>query len=711
MRTEQHADEVSDDEPVAEQHDARITGPQIVLSLLALVAVAVAQPLLDLIGRNPAFLTAHQMGRIDTIALGVGLPVVVPLVVGLVLVLIGLVHKPTRNVLAAVAVAVLVGVLALVVFRLSGLARALPAPAALLLAAGIGAVVTLLWTRKPGLRRVMSVAAIAAPLTAVMFLTMSPARGVVFPPKSTTAVGGLGADSPNIVLIVVDEFPLVSVLGPDRQIDAENYPALAKLAQDGTWFRNATAMHGFTPDAVPAILTGKYSDFESLPIAEDHPVNLFSLLGGAYDLRAVEIVTELCTAATCESGVGSATDYRATVRDLGVVGAHLVLPPAMTKSLPSLDQGFNDFRAAAEAAGKHDAFIERFDGEKDKNIPADFGRFVRRIEPSERPTLYFNHVLMPHRPWRFTPSGQIYAGVEPPAGSEKKWWKNAWYAAQGYERHLLQVKLIDNMLGDLIRRLEKTGMYDDAIVAVVADHGVSFLPNGPLRRLTDDNFGEIAPVPMLLKAPGQTDGGVSDRPVETVDLMPSILDILGAEPPKDLDGWSVVDDSTPVREEKHFFPQGKERLFGVSGKEIDPFIERKLRIFGARSGSVNPYRVAPRGTRRLLGEAVPSGAAQPGMTARLTDAEAYANLDVDAPAIPAMVTGEVRLDTHPSERPVLAVGVNGRIAAVTLADPGRDGVHRFRAMVRTSWLRDGANDIAVLSVDADGGVTPIALQP
>ncbi|MPZ74748.1 MAG: hypothetical protein GEU74_16295, partial [Nitriliruptorales bacterium] len=49
-------------------------------SLVALVTVALAQPLLDLLGRNAAFLVAHNTGPLDVLGLGVGLPIVAPLV-------------------------------------------------------------------------------------------------------------------------------------------------------------------------------------------------------------------------------------------------------------------------------------------------------------------------------------------------------------------------------------------------------------------------------------------------------------------------------------------------------------------------------------------------------------------------------------------------------------------------------------------------------
>ena len=46
--------------------------------------------------------------------------------------------------------------------------------------------------------------------------------------------------------------PLASILDDDDRIDAEQFPNLALLAQDATWFRNATGVSPTTPEAVPA---------------------------------------------------------------------------------------------------------------------------------------------------------------------------------------------------------------------------------------------------------------------------------------------------------------------------------------------------------------------------------------------------------------------------------------------------------------------------
>ena len=48
-----------------------------------------------------------------------------------------------------------------------------------------------------------------------------------------------------IVMVVFDELPLTSLMGPGERIDASRYPAFGRLARDATWYRRATAVHVF----------------------------------------------------------------------------------------------------------------------------------------------------------------------------------------------------------------------------------------------------------------------------------------------------------------------------------------------------------------------------------------------------------------------------------------------------------------------------------
>ena len=90
-----------------------------------------------------------------------------------------------------------------------------------------------------------------------MFLLGSPVSKLVLPGGEVE-----GADVPvpsqaPVVMIVLDEFSGLGLLGPGDRIDASAYPNFARLADDSTWYRNATTVADFTGQAVPALVTGE----------------------------------------------------------------------------------------------------------------------------------------------------------------------------------------------------------------------------------------------------------------------------------------------------------------------------------------------------------------------------------------------------------------------------------------------------------------------
>lgn len=56
-----------------------------------------------------------------------------------------------------------------------------------------------------------------------------------------------------------------------------------------------------------------------------------------------------------------------------------------------------------------------------------------------------------------------------------------------------------------------------------------------------------------MKLPGQRRGEVVDRFAETVDILPTILDVLGAKASLRLDGRSLIDSRIPERSPRTFF--------------------------------------------------------------------------------------------------------------------------------------------------------------
>lgn len=68
------------------------------------------------------------------------------------------------------------------------------------------------------------------------------------------------------------------------------------------------------------------------------------------------------------------------------------------------------------------------------------------------------------------------------------WVGEAWQSRQAYERLVMQVGALDSWLGQLVGKLKKEGLYEQSLIVLTADHGVSFEPgsgrrDAPLRAI------------------------------------------------------------------------------------------------------------------------------------------------------------------------------------------------------------------------------------
>jgi hypothetical protein len=93
--------------------------------------------------------------------------------------------------------------------------------------------------------------------------------------------------------------------------------------------------------AVPAILTGTVPDHGRVPTVTEHPRNLFTLLGGAYDLSVSETITELCPPDLCRRGGAvraTAPALPPLLLDSGLIFAHALAPPALRAALPDIQR-------------------------------------------------------------------------------------------------------------------------------------------------------------------------------------------------------------------------------------------------------------------------------------------------------------------------------------------------------------------------------------
>ena len=141
-------------------------------------------------------------------------------------------------------------------------------------------------------------------------------------------------------------------------------------------------------------------------------------------------------------------------------------------------------------------------------------------------------------------------------------------------------------------RLEETGLLDEAVLVVMADHGIAFRPGEPVKgNLVSEapaaTLPEMAWVPLFVHTPGQERGVVDDRNALIPDIFPTIADALGIAVPDGTQGQSLLG---PPREtsEKPWFQSHDSDFFGVEAGERDAVDGRApgggLRARGGRRG-------------------------------------------------------------------------------------------------------------------------------
>jgi hypothetical protein len=159
------------------------------------------------------------------------------------------------------------------------------------------------------------------------------------------------------------------------------------------------------------------------------------------------------------------------------------------------------------------------------------------------PSINFIHVLLPHHPYELTPWGvastDTWLPNERPRPDEPNYERAG---AELYGLQAMQVGAVDRMLGDIVAHLEATGAWDTGTFVLTSDHGIDITPPNFSRRTNDDGSLRI---PLFIKSPGQSAGEVSDVPATTLDVLPSLMDVLGIETNWRMDGHSLFDGSEP----------------------------------------------------------------------------------------------------------------------------------------------------------------------
>lgn len=96
----------------------------------------------------------------------------------------------------------------------------------------------------------------------------------------------------------------------------------------------------------------------------------------------------------------------------------------------------------------------------------------------------------------------------------------------------------DSMLARVLRRLEHLGIEDRTVVVVTSDHGELFGEHGEFNHVS--LYDENLMVPLIVVDPRRSRPQRITDQVRLIDVMPTVLDLVGVEAPEGLDGVSLV---------------------------------------------------------------------------------------------------------------------------------------------------------------------------
>lgn len=288
---------------------------------------------------------------------------------------------------------------------------------------------------------------------------------------------------PDVFLITIDTLRAdhVHCYGYDHV----QTPALDGLAKDGVRFTQAFTPSPITNTSHASILTGLLpgshgvTDF-AVPLSPSHPT-----------------IAELL----------NHQDYHTAA----FIGAVILDSKTLA---PGFDRGFDFYDNFPEHSRTKSRWgrVERRGMEVVQHAEAWLGQ-----HPAS-PHFMWVHLYDPHDPY------------EPPAPYSRT-----------YKDHLYdgEIAYADSALANFIAYLKKSGRYRNAVIAVVGDHGEGL---GEHHEQTHGIFlyDSTTHVPLIVKLPGNLNAGtVVDAQVRTIDIAPTILELVGASALAKRDGESL----------------------------------------------------------------------------------------------------------------------------------------------------------------------------
>ena len=360
-------------------------------------------------------------------------------------------------------------------------------------------------------------------------------------PSARGTLNERNRDLPNVLLVIVDALR-ADVLGPYGN-ERVRTPVIDRLAEDGVVFENVFAQAPFTWTSFGSFFTGKYPLRHGLVKMEE----------GIAMRPSVTIPWHLKNARFKDGGELQNGDYYgasfmtgALSNDSGLMRGFDVYFEAMQgHELVEHDKAWSVYRSKLVLYKVKNKLTQRFDNSLVVNTARSWLR-----EHADRRFVAFVHLYSTHTPYdpelEFRdeycdpaydgPVESFYAyhremiekGDAEPTAADVEQIRNLYYAG---------VTQADRDIGIVLDELDKLGVLDDTLVVVTSDHGESLGEHDLLGRGLWEHDHMVQTnlrIPMILSWPRELPRGARvEALVESVDLLPTICDLLGLELPDD----------------------------------------------------------------------------------------------------------------------------------------------------------------------------------
>lgn len=696
------------------------------LHLFALIGFAVAQPLYSLLSNYPEFFVARGSSPVDLFVLVSTLSIGIPIFCLALIAGASIFGEKTQHILQSSFVASLV---ALIVSQLIGGFTWLPGIVLLIVALIFGMLAALAYNKWDVVKTYLAILSPVALLFPALFVFNPQIARVVFSasevssPVSNSVDASpavLASDLPPVIMVVLDEFPLTTLMNEELQIDPVRFPNFSWLTDHAYWFRNATTVSDSTLVSIPTILSGVSPRLHEkrLPTLSDYPQSLFTLLSGSHQLEIEENGTRLSPLLSDEGSATVSERILGLFMDLVIVYGHVSLPVELASGLPAIDQSWNSFRTVRLSSDGYQDF-EDFTHMVDRQTNT-FREFTASIEGAQVPQLYYLHAMLPHKPWQYLPSGQLYSlnpnkidgqiRKDSAYGTYPAWDNDQSLIDHAYRRHALQAGYVDSLMGELIERLKETGLYERSLVVITSDHGAAFLANDYSRRVSETNLADIMWIPLFVKLPYQKQGITSDRNVETIDILPTIIDALDMDVDWEMDGQSALDFTLEERPAKRILAGTNQQfeLESQSSLRSESLLRKNATI---RSGSWGQlYGIQD--YAHIVGSPIADfEVVDAGMGVHIEGESFFANVELSSGLVLTDIRGQIANGEQSVYPEHLVIGINGIVRSVIKLDAHFNQTREFASLVSETSFTSGRNQVnAFFLVNVDGKIELQRLQ-